>query len=191
MSSRQFYFADKQFYHIYNHTVGDEEIFDNSYLLNRSLGLIDFYRFKTPFSYSELKKMDTRSRVDFLKKLMLSKPLVKLYAFSIMPNHFHFLLSQDQKNGVSKFISNFQNGIAKYYNLKSNRRGTLFCRPFKRVIVDREDKFIHISRYIHLNPVTSYMIKIIDLDCYQYTSFSTYMKNVKYKIILCNKSIEL
>jgi len=31
---------------------------------------------------------------------------------------------------------------------------------------------LHLSRYIHLNPLTSYLIKIEELSYYPYTSFS-------------------
>lgn len=103
-------------------------------------------------------------------------PLVEIHSFVLMPNHFHFLLKQNSENGIVKFISCFQNGYAKYFNLVNKRPGGVFSHMFKAVRVEDEGQLLHLSRYIHLNPVTSYLIKIEELKDYPYTSFQDYIK---------------
>lgn len=175
MASKKIILATDEFYHIFNKTVADEVIFTNKHNLNRVLALSNFYRFKTPLSYSHFQTLPKEEREKMLSMIHSSTPLVEIYSFSFMPNHYHFLLKQLQDNGIDDFISNLQNGFAKFYNKKFERKGSLFCHSFERVRIETEEQFIHVSRYIHLNPVTSYLIKIEELDTYPYTSFPIYL----------------
>ena len=101
--------------------------------------------------------------------------LVEVYSFAIMPEHYHLLLKQLNDDGIKIFISNFQNGFAKYYNARNERDGSLFKSPFRAKLITSDEKFLHVSRYIHLNPVTSYILEFKDLGTYPYTSFPYYL----------------
>lgn len=92
-----------------------------------------------------------------------------------MPNHFHFELQQLQDNGIQKFLTNFQNSYAKFYNTTQNRVGGLFQDRFKAKVIESNEEFIHISRYIHLNPATSSLISFDELSSYPYTSYYWYL----------------
>lgn len=175
MPRRQQILATGQFYHIFNKTIGGESIFSKKSVSKRALDLINYYRFKSNFSFSRLRELSKELREMKLKQIFSTIPLVKIHSFSIMPNHYHFLLEQICDKGITNFISNFQNGLAKYYNIKYKRLGKLFLESFSAVRVETEELLIHITRYIHLNPVTAYLIKIEDLLNYSYTSFATYM----------------
>jgi putative transposase len=95
-----------------------------------------------------------------------------------MPNHFHFLLKQLKDNGISKFLGNLQNSYTRYFNIKRERDGSLFLDQFKAVLVRTDEQLVHVSRYIHLNPYTSYVVKEQD-DLFKYTwsSLSEYLEN--------------
>ena len=96
-----------------------------------------------------------------------------------MPNHFHLLLKQIKRKGISSFISNFQNSYAKYFNARHQRTGSLFQNPFKAVLVEDEGQLLHLSRYIHLNPYSSLVVKKKnDVLNYPWSSFIQY-KNQK------------
>jgi putative transposase len=116
-----------------------------------------------------------KERERMLSTIYSSPPLIEIYSFTFMPNHYHFLLKQLQDNGINDFASNLQNGFAKFYNKKLERKGSVFCHSFERVRIETEEQFFHVSRYIHLNPVSSYLIKIEELDSYPYTSFPVYL----------------
>lgn len=81
------------------------------------------------------------------------RPLVKIYAFCLMPNHYHLLLSPVVENGISLFMKKFNGGYAKYFNEKYKRAGALFQGKYKKVIIKDEAHFIHLPYYIHLNPL--------------------------------------
>jgi len=78
--------------------------------------------------------------------------------------------------GISKFLSNFQNSYTRYFNTRHQRDGTLFLNQFKAVRIETDEQLIHVSRYIHLNPYASHVIKDIDrLEYYRWSSFSEYI----------------
>lgn len=124
--------------------------------------------------YSKFKLLSLEQQKDYLVTLHKKRPLVEIYSYALMPNHYHFLIKQLQDYGIRIFISNFQNSFAKYFNTKSDRHGSLFQNPFKGRWVGTDEEFLHISRYIHLNPVTSFLIEFKDLFSDIKTSFTDY-----------------
>ena len=65
-------------------------------------------------------------------------------------------------------------GFSHYFNLRHERVGHLFQGNFGAVRIENEEQLVHVSRYIHLNPVSSYLIRIEDIDDYEYSSFPEY-----------------
>ena len=181
MPYRRIIFSNSQFYHIYNRTIADEVVFQNSRELNRALSLIDYYRYQMSVSYSRYHKMSEKDKQQLVGQR--PHPLIEIHAFCFMPNHFHFLLRQLHDNGISRFLSLFQNGMAKYINLKNDRHGSLFCNMFKAKHIENEQVYLHVSRYIHLNPVTAYMIPIDKLSLYPNTSFLHYNNMTSYPFV--------
>lgn len=72
-------------------------------------------------------------------------------------------------------MRNFQHSYSKYFNLKNDRTGGLFQAMFKAVRIETDEQLIHVSRYIHLNPVSSMLIKIEKLEDYLWSSFKDYI----------------
>lgn len=174
MPRRHHPLATNEIYHAFNRSVGREEIFVLRRKLKRMLELIDYYRFQQTIRYSIFKLLSEKRKQDYLSVIHRKQPLVEIYSFALMPNHYHLLLKQLEERGIFTFLSNIQNGFAKYFNLRNDRHGTLFSNAFKAKRVETEDEFIHISRYIHLNPVTAFLIEFAELSRYPWTSFSSY-----------------
>ena len=94
-----------------------------------------------------------------------------------MPNHFHFLLEQKEDKGISKFLSNLQNSYTKFFNISHERDGSLFSDQFKAVRIETDEQLIHVSRYIHLNPHTGFVVKSLkELEEYPWSSFPDYLQ---------------
>jgi len=93
-----------------------------------------------------------------------------------MPNHFHFLIRQSKENGISKFMSLISNSYTKYFNTKYKRVGPLLQGTFKAVLIESDELLVHVSRYIHLNPIISGLVK--DLEDYRWSSYLEYIKPI-------------
>lgn len=154
---RNIVFAEGEYYHVFNRSTASEQVFTRKKDIKRALDLISFYRYKQSLRFSFYDRLKDEEKKMYLQKLSGVTPIVEIYAYSLMPNHYHLLLKQESEMGIQKFLSNFQNSFAKYFNIKNKRFGTLFQRPFKAKHIETEEELLHLSRYIHLNPVTSYI----------------------------------
>lgn len=169
-----------QVYHIFNRGIDRQATFRDIREHKRAMAVIDYYRFlDTPIRFSKLLLIPYDIRNDILASMKV-KGLkhVEILSFCLMPNHFHFLLRQTEDNGISRFLSNFQNSYTRYFNTKNERDGALFLSQFKAVLIETDEQLIHVSRYIHLNPTTAYVVKDFDslLD-YKWSSLSEYLDN--------------
>ncbi|MEK7553088.1 MAG: hypothetical protein AAB504_00130 [Patescibacteria group bacterium] len=92
-----------------------------------------------------------------------------------MPNHFHFLVKQLEDGGITWFMQRLANSYVHYLNIKHRRVGPLFQGRFKNILVDSDNQFLHLSRYIHLNPLVSNLTT--DLKKYAWSSYPSYISN--------------
>lgn len=178
MSRRTTPIITNQIYHIFNRGIAGQPIFSSVYDYQRFFELIDYYRFLSPdLRYSFYRRLPLEERQKYIEEMKQKKPpQIQIFAYCLMPNHYHLLLKELRENGIRKFISNLQNSYAKYFNTKKKRKGSLFIEMFKNVRVEDEEQFIHLARYIHLNPLTSYVISRVDeLDNYPWSSFPCYL----------------
>ncbi|MBI2103834.1 transposase [Candidatus Woesebacteria bacterium] len=178
MPKRKVIFANQYYYHVFNRSINKEPIFIRYKECQRALNTLVYYRFLNPrvrLSYFLAKGYETRKEI--LKSLSQHPQIVKILAFCLMPNHFHLILHQTEENGISKFVSQFQNSYTRYFNTKNERSGHVFQGQFKAVLIEDEKQLLHLTRYLHLNPYSSLVVKNLeDLENYPYSSLSEYLK---------------
>lgn len=116
------------------------------------------------YSRGNLKMPLFRCRDDynrFLIKLSEYKKLVniQIFAYCLMPNHFHLLIREPLNKGTSNlaFISCFMNrtltSYSKYFCLKYHHSGHVFQGRFHDKAVDNIEYLKVLVYYIHNNPV--------------------------------------
>lgn len=81
------------------------------------------------------------------------KLLVNIHGWTLMKNHYHFLLSERIENGIKLFLRKLNVGYANYFNQRYERKGTLFQGHTKKILIARESHFLYILHYVHLNPL--------------------------------------
>lgn len=171
-----------EFYHVFNRGVASQPTFLDSREYQRMLGIIPFYQLsKLPFKYSRFLTLPTEEKVLFWQHYNKTKSfLVEIISLSLMPNHFHFLLKQIKDRGIQQFIGNVVNSYTKYFNTKRERAGPLFQGRFKATRVETNEQLLHLSRYIHLQPYTAYIVKTHEeLERYPYSSFPEYLRRIE------------
>mgnify|MGYP001562929218 CR=1 FL=1 len=169
-----------EIYHIVNRGIASQSIFLNQRDYQRALETILYYQNKKSLlRYSYFIRLQQSIRLEILKKLNDQKDhlLVEIFAYCLMPNHFHLLLKQLIDNGISNYLSKFSNSYTRYFNVKNNRIGPLLQGKFKSVHVDNDEQLLHLSRYIHLNPYSSDIVKSLKgLKEYPYSSLPEYLE---------------
>jgi len=176
-TNRKVVFANDEIYHIFNRGVEKRPTFTDKRELDRGIKTLDFYRFANlPLKLSKFLVLSESEKTKFIQKVQAdSQKLVQIICYCLMPNHFHFLVKQVKEKGVSIFAANFTNSYTKYFNTKHERVGPLFQGLFKAVRVESDEQLIHVSRYIHLNPVSAFLIRPDQLESYQWSSYLEYL----------------
>lgn len=171
MPSRKIPFTNGYIYHIYNRGCEKRRIFESRSDYLRFLKLLSYYQFEGPKpKLSYFLNLDTQAH-----KPVLNKKIVEILVFCLMPNHFHLTLRQLEDGGITEFMSKISNGFTKYFNIKQDRVGPLFQGEFKSVLIQTDEQLLHLSRYIHLNPVASFIVQ--DPKDYEWSSYKEYIQN--------------
>lgn len=118
---------------------------------------------------------DYADRIAYLKRLKRYKEKfkVEIYAYCMMTNHVH-LLVHDKGEDISKFMQGLSLSYAIHFNKKYDRCGHVFQGRFTSVMVRSDEYFIHVSKYIHLNPVKANIVE--EAIQYNWSSFKAYME---------------
>jgi REP element-mobilizing transposase RayT len=124
-----------QYYHVYNRGTNRQPIFANE----------ENYRF-------------------LLRRVKQFLPLypIRILAYALMPNHYHFLVAVDREGALSQFFQRLFNSYSQAFNRQQNRSGTLFEGRAKSILVDRTEYIYALVRYIHLNPVLAGLVNAPD-----------------------------
>ncbi len=119
----------------------------------------------------------------FLEKLAEYLELyeIELYAYCLMPNHYHLFLKTSQAN-LGRFMQAFNTSFTISMNRKHGESGHLFQGRYKAQLVESELYKNVLSRYIHLNPVKVKSLKNVLLPTlkkrlrdYKWSSFRFYL----------------
>ena len=128
---------------------------------------------------------DDKDRVKFLEILQRSIEIynIKVYSYVLMLNHFHVLIKTPLGN-LSLFMRHFNITYTSYFNRRYKRGGHLYQGRFKSLLIDSDEYFSMVSRYIHLNPVRV-RVKVLSrksddekfeyLENYKWSSFPGYI----------------
>ncbi len=181
MPYRYLPFAINHIYHVFNRSIASQPMFIYKRDYERILEIVNYYRFKKPhLRFSHYNRLSKEQKEEYEKSFVTGKsPMVEILAYCIMPNYIHFLLRPKIEHAISDFMRNLQNSYSKYFNTKRNRVGSLFQSMFKAVRIETDEQLMHVSRYIHLNPVTSYLIEVEDLEHYRWSSYRDYILGEK------------
>lgn len=163
-------FVSENFYHLFNRGVEKRIIFSDSRDYQRFLQTLYYYQFSGPKPrFSTHKKFK-------IKDFSHNPKIIDIICYCLMPNHFHLLIRQVKNGGVQEFVQKVINSYTKYYNTRHNRVGHLFQGVFKAVPAETNEQFLHVSRYIHLNPYVSNLTN--NLETYQYSSYPAFIRQI-------------
>lgn len=156
-------FFPNNYYHVFNHGVGKEQLFLSS----------DNYHY-----FLHL----------FEKHL---GPVTDMLCYCLLPNHFHFFIATKTEQTIADYIrsrenkkasaesstpvfilqqfSNFFNAYTKAFNKQQVRIGRLFLEPFSRRLIETPAYYTKLVHYIHANPVHHGFCQ--DVEDWPFTSY--------------------
>ncbi|MEG4851052.1 transposase [Microcoleus sp. B5-D4] len=145
MPRRQIIFQAGNYYHVYNRGNNRQLIF-----------------------------FERENYIDFLRQLRNHLIIhgVDIIAYCLMPNHYHLLVYL-QTDDFSKLMQSFTLSYAKAINKRYQRVGSLFQGRFQAIHVDGEDYLLHLTRYIHLNPVCANIVE--KAEDWEFSSYQEYI----------------
>lgn len=151
------YFQKGSYYHVYNRGNRKQNIF---------IQYRDYERF--------LKRM----------KMYKEKFGVSILCYCLMPNHYHFLLRQETDIPITVFMLRLGTSYAKYFNIKYEQVGSLFQGRFRAKLIETDEYLLHLSRYIHRNPLEIQLSTPgVELADYRWSSYINYLNFVKNPMI--------
>src|SRR3990172_9104082 len=97
---------------------------------------------------------------------------VDIYSYCLMNNHYHLLLSTPT-GGLSRAMRHVDGIYTQKFNRVHHCDGPLFRGRYKALLIDAEEYFLSVVRYIHQNPVGAGVVS--DIDRYRWSSHWGYL----------------
>lgn len=175
-------------YHIFNKSIAGFKIFNGQADFIRMLNTLRYFQIEhTDYKFTYFMNLPDIQRMGF-KKYFFSyangKPkIVQIISYCIMPTHFHLILKQLKDNAISIFMQNALNSYSHYFNYYYHRKGPLWQSKFKNILVRTNEQLLHLSRYLHLNPVTAFLVD--RPEEWKFSSYGEYVSNLHDEERLC------
>lgn len=97
---------------------------------------------------------------------------IETHVYCLMTNHYHLLLHTPDGN-LARGMRHLNGVYTQYFNRGQKRDGPLFRGRYKAILVDADDYLLHLSSYIHRNPVEAGMVE--RLEDYRWSSYPSYV----------------
>jgi putative transposase len=145
MPRRELEFEPGNYYHVFNRGVNKEKIFFER----------ENYLFFLRRMYEYLVCQD-----------------VEVIAYCLMPNHFHMIVCPLTGNFSSR-MGLFGMSYVKAVNIRYKRVGPLFQSRFCAKRIGDNEYLLHLSRYIHLNPMLGKLV--VYAEEWEFSSYRDYI----------------
>lgn len=137
-----------ELYHVLNKGVDGRIIFLDTQDYARFVH--DLYEFNDTAPALEFNRSISRDSNVGRTTSYIRECLVDIHGWELMKDHYHLLLSERVENGITIFLRKMS-GYARYFNERHGRKGTLFQGNTKKILIERQEHFLYILHYIHLN----------------------------------------
>jgi putative transposase len=170
-----------EIYHVFTKSIAKFIIFLDHKDYARMIELLKYYKNKPILKFSDYKKLkETKVYYDPGKS---ETPFVEIIAYCLMPTHIHLVLQEISPSGISEYMRIVLDSYTRYFNKRIGRKGPLWEGRVKRVLVESDEQLLHLTRYVHLNPVSAGIVE--KPEDWVYSSYREYIGMEKEKV--CNK----
>jgi putative transposase len=103
---------------------------------------------------------------------LVDEGVLRLFAFCLMPNHYHLLLSTPEGD-LSRWMRHVNGDYVRVFNHRHRRVGVLWQGRYKAILVEDASYLKECSRYIHLNPNRAKLTR--PAERYRWSSYRNYV----------------
>lgn len=135
-----------EWYHCFTRGVDKRKTFNSKADYHRFMEIL--YLANSTEAVPRINFRKARERIFTLER---AAPLTSIASYCIMPNHFHLVMQETREGGIAKFMQKVGTSYAMYFNIKNERVGNLFVKPFRSRHINTDGHWLHIAQYIHLN----------------------------------------
>ncbi|MDT8410551.1 MAG: transposase [Wenzhouxiangellaceae bacterium] len=97
---------------------------------------------------------------------------IETHAYCLMDNHYHLLLHTPLGN-LGRGMRHLDGVYTQFFNRDQERDGALFRGRYKAILVDADEYLLHLSSYIHRNPLEAGLVD--RLEDYAWSSHAAYV----------------
>lgn len=97
---------------------------------------------------------------------------IEIHAYCLMDNHYHLLIKTPKAN-ISRAMRHLNGVYTQRYNRRHDTDGALFRGRYKAILIDSDAYLLHLTKYIHLNPLSAKMVE--QLEDYEWSSYLAYI----------------
>jgi REP element-mobilizing transposase RayT len=124
-----------------------------------------------------------QDRNDFIDRLyvLVQKGAIEIYAWVLMPNHFH-ILCKTKNLPLASSMRKLLTGYVVNFNKRHHRYGHLFQNRYKSIVCQEDAYLKELVRYIHLNLLRAGLVKDLkELNRNPWSGHSALVGKVKRK----------
>jgi putative transposase len=171
-------------YHLFSKSIAGFTIFRNNSEYQRMRDLLIYYNFiNLPWKFSRFCERKDKE-IAYDRYFTKTEKLVDIIGYCIMPTHIHLILRNLDYKAISTFMRKILDSYAKYFNIKTKRKGPLWQSRFKNVLVETDQQLIHLTRYLHLNPVTA---RLVDKpEDWNLSSYKEFLNDIEENKRICS-----
>jgi putative transposase len=104
------------------------------------------------------KDQDYQAFFDLLKEAKARYP-IKIFAYCLMPNHFHLVLMPTQGKDLSRYMQWLMTSHVRRYHRHYGTSGHVWQGRFKSFIIQEDAHLLTLIRYVEGNPVRASLVK--------------------------------
>jgi len=181
-------FVENEYYHIFNRGNNKQLIFKDEKDWARLLFLILYLQSPTTILNvgRQINYFIKHGLFNILRNTeeeIIKNRYIELIVFELMPNHFHLIVRELEKGGISNYMKRILGGYTKYFNTKNKISGHLFQGPFRAVHIEDNPQILYLSAYIHNNIRELKEWKGKE-ELFPYSSFQDYIKENRWGELL-------
>lgn len=103
------------------------------------------------------KDQDYEAFIDLMKKAK-ARYAIKIFAYCLMPNHFHMVVVPIQAEELNKGMQWLMTSHVRRYHRRYGTSGHIWQGRFKSFIIQEDNHLLTVLRYVEGNPVRAGLV---------------------------------